>query len=115
MNANSERILTYMFENRRQYCIPVYQRNYDWKRDNCVTLFDDIKNLINTEKKHFLGTIVQVSLEEKNGIKRYLIIDGQQRFTTLFLLIKALRDSTVKESEQELCDEKLLNNDKFKD
>lgn len=115
MNANSERILTYMFENRRQYSIPVYQRNYDWKRDNCVTLFDDIKNLINTEKKHFLGTIVQVSLDEKNGIKRYLIIDGQQRFTTLFLLIKALRDSTVKESEQELCDEKLFNIDKFKD
>jgi uncharacterized protein with ParB-like and HNH nuclease domain len=54
MNANSERILTYMFENRRQYCIPVYQRNYDWKRDNCVTLFDDIKNLINTEKNTFL-------------------------------------------------------------
>lgn len=115
MNANSERILNYMFENRRQYSIPVYQRNYDWKKDNCETLFFDVKNLINTEKKHFLGTIVQVSLEEKNGIKRYLIIDGQQRFTTLFLLIKALRDSTENEVEQEICDTKLFNIDKFKD
>ncbi len=115
MQSSTERIITYMFENRRQYTIPVYQRNYDWNKDNCETLFQDIKNLVHSEKKHFLGTIVQVQLEEKNGIKRYLIIDGQQRFTTLFLFIKALRDCSSREMDQEACDEKLFNIDKFKD
>lgn len=115
MQSSTERILTYMFENRRQYTIPVYQRNYDWNKDNCETLFKDIKNLVNSEKKHFLGTVVQVQLEERNGIKRYLIIDGQQRFTTLFLFIKALRDCSTREMDQEACDEKLFNIDKFKD
>ena len=115
MQSSTERILSYMFENRRQYTIPVYQRNYDWNKDNCETLFIDIKNLVNADKKHFLGTIVQVQLEEKNGIKRYLIIDGQQRFTTLFLFIKALRDCSDREMDKEACDEKLFNIDKFKD
>ena len=41
--------------------IPVYQRNYDWSEENCSRLLDDIKTIIDTGEKHFLGTIVFMS------------------------------------------------------
>lgn len=73
--------------------IPVYQRNYDWSEENCNRLLDDIKTIIDTGEKHFLGTIVFMA--PKGGgfaLKEYTIIDGQQRLTTLMLLLKALAD-----------------------
>lgn len=76
--------------------IPVYQRNYDWSEENCNRLLDDIKTIIDTGEKHFLGTIVFMA--PKSGgfaLKEYTIIDGQQRLTTLMLLLKALADISL--------------------
>jgi uncharacterized protein with ParB-like and HNH nuclease domain len=68
------------------YCIiPVYQRNYDWKIDNCKLLFKDIMGLIDIDRKHFCGSIVSIA-ENDNRI----IIDGQQRLTTISLLLIAI-------------------------
>lgn len=53
------------------------------------------------ERSHFLGTIVQVQQDEEGGIKKYIIIDGQQRMTTVYLLLKALYDSTTDEVDKE--------------
>ncbi len=92
MKAEPEYLIELMFDNRRQYQIPVYQRNYDWKKDNCLELFNDVKNAYDLEKTHFLGTVVQVQQDEYNGIKRYIIIDGQQRMTSIYLFLKALYD-----------------------
>lgn len=70
-----------------KFVIPVYQRNYDWKLENCQRLMDDLVELHDTEKNtHFFGSIVvkpTVSAEE-------VIIDGQQRLTTLSLLFLAI-------------------------
>lgn len=46
--------------NRILFRIPVYQRNYDWSVANCNRLLDDIKTIIDTGEKHFLGTIVYI-------------------------------------------------------
>lgn len=90
-----------MFDNKRQYQIPVYQRNYDWKKNSCLTLFNDIIDAYKNSRSHFLGSIVQVQQDEDNGIKRFIIIDGQQRMTSVYLLLKALydlaEDETVKD------------------
>ena len=106
MKAEPEHLIDLMFDNKRQYQIPVYQRNYDWKKDNCLELFNDILSAYDNEKSHFMGTIVQVQQDEENGIKRYIIIDGQQRMTSIYLLLKALYDladnETVKESLEDL-------------
>lgn len=74
--------------------IPVYQRNYDWKQEHVRRLLDDVKTIIETGNKHFLGTIVHMDDSAKllGSIRQYIIIDGQQRLTTMMLLLNALAD-----------------------
>ena len=73
------------------YTIPDFQRPYSWSRDHCETLWDDFTTFLETDPsnqddKYFLGNIV--IHPKQNG--KYAVIDGQQRLTTLLLLIKAL-------------------------
>lgn len=100
MKAEPEKLIDLMFDNKRQYQIPVYQRNYDWKKDNCIALFKDVLGAYDKEKTHFLGTIVQVQQDEENGIKHFIIIDGQQRMTSIYLLLKALYDLAEKDEDK---------------
>ena len=77
--------------NKVLFRIPVYQRNYDWGEANCRRLLEDVQHIIETGDKHFLGTIVFMAA--KSGgftLQEYTIIDGQQRLTTLMILLKAL-------------------------
>lgn len=104
MKAENLELLDLMFDNKRQYQIPVYQRNYDWKKDNCLELFNDIISAYINEKSHFLGTVVQVQQDEENGIKKYIIIDGQQRYTSIYLLLKALYDLSDGDDKETLKD-----------
>ena len=88
MEAHNNNIEEFLGANKTVFVVPVYQRNYDWKKDNCQQLFDDIVTVINTGKEHFLGTIcfkVYTSRERS-------IIDGQQRLTSITLLLKAIYD-----------------------
>lgn len=86
-----------MTKNKRQFRIPVYQRNYDWKFENCEKLFRDIVECSQENKIHFIGTIVYLNYCNSSALDDCLIIDGQQRITTLVLLIKALRDIAIKQ------------------
>lgn len=73
---------------RMQLIIPVYQRNYDWTIDNCNQLFNDLVKLKNSNRpKHFFGSIV-TTVADTIGNNR-LVIDGQQRITTISLLLIA--------------------------
>lgn len=70
--------------------IPVYQRNYDWKVENCARLFDDLVETIREERpSHFFGSIVY---KDEGAIGEATIIDGQQRLTTVNLLFLALHN-----------------------
>ncbi|MBQ7706104.1 MAG: DUF262 domain-containing protein [Selenomonadaceae bacterium] len=72
--------------------IPVYQRNYDWKKSHCEQLFADLEHLIKKEKpEHFIGTVVYKE-REKDTFTEQIIIDGQQRITSVILLAKAVYD-----------------------
>ena len=73
--------------------IPVYQRNYDWDVDNCQQLFADLETITVTQKDHFIGSIVYISIGTATE-PYYNIIDGQQRITSVMLFLKALHDST---------------------
>lgn len=86
----SEFMMTSFFQSGK-IVIPLYQRNYDWSKQNCKQLLDDIERLIENSgknKKHFTGAIIFTN----SGLNR-VIIDGQQRITTVQLLLLALRDS----------------------
>ncbi len=88
--------------NKVLFRIPVYQRNYDWSESNCNRLLDDIYGIMQSGDKHFLGTIVFVAAKSGGfALQEYIIIDGQQRLTTLMLILKAL--SVVAESVGDDC------------
>lgn len=94
MDANKAWMLSdFIGTNKVQFQIPVYQRNYDWSEANCNRLLDDIKAIIETGDKHFIGTIVFMTAKNSGfSLKHYTIIDGQQRLTTMMLILKALSD-----------------------
>ena len=70
--------------------IPVYQRNYDWRPKQCEQLFNDLVQIIKKDRKtHFFGSIV-TSSANKGGKSDYLVIDGQQRITTISILFTAM-------------------------
>lgn len=88
--------------NKVLFRIPVYQRNYDWSESNCNRLLDDIYGIMQSGDKHFLGTIVFMAAKSGGfALQEYIIIDGQQRLTTLMLILKAL--SVVAESAGDDC------------
>ena len=101
-------------KNLRQYSIPVYQRNYEWSAEQCEKLFDDIIHAHRLDRYHFTGSVVYSLLKTENKIDYYVIIDGQQRLTTIYILIKALIDVAEMENEKEELRAVLLNVDKFK-
>ena len=71
----------------RELIIPVYQRNYDWKSKHCAQLLDDLAALIREDRgAHFFGSVVG----DPESTFRWVVIDGQQRLTTVSLLMLAL-------------------------
>ena len=92
MRADKNKLFSreFLYGGEIEFVIPVYQRNYSWEIEQCEKLLDDIRKLYEDERKgHFLGSIVAKSeMDVKRNIK-YTIIDGQQRLTSIFLMIKA--------------------------
>lgn len=90
MKGSECRLIEYMEGAKKRFIIPVYQRNYDWKTENCKQLFDDlIKIIVNSRRSHFFGSIVSVYNPSGRNTE-FLVIDGQQRLTTVSLLFLAM-------------------------
>ena len=92
MEAKQNSIPKFMQQQDAKFFIPVYQRNYDWKYEQCKQLFSDILKSGSDDKiaTHFIGSIVYIQLNLITGSPELTIIDGQQRLTTLTLFIAAL-------------------------
>ena len=91
----SETRLRALFEGQQHYVIPLFQRPYSWQHNDWETLWTDIIETyrFNPVGGHFLGPIVSKSLPgTPEGVSPYIVIDGQQRLTTLSIVIAALRD-----------------------
>lgn len=84
----------------KQYLIPVYQRLYSWELPQCQRLWNDIVVMQKENREgHFLGSIVCIAEKTApTGVQKYMVIDGQQRLTTLTLILIALRDSITDDS-----------------
>ena len=90
MKGSECRLIEYMEGSKKRFIIPVYQRNYDWKTENCKQLFDDlVKVRKNKRRSHFFGSLVSV-YEPSGRNTEFLVIDGQQRLTTVSLLFLAM-------------------------
>lgn len=93
MRADETQLLKFM-NGPKQFIIPIYQRTYSWTLKECKQLWEDITKAGNDNKisSHFLGSIVYVEkgLFQISTIPKLLLIDGQQRLTTISLLLSAL-------------------------
>ena len=96
----------------KQFLIPVYQRYYSWDIEQCERLWNDIVEMQKKNKQgHFVGSIVNIAEKAMpTGVQKYMIIDGQQRMTTLTLLLIALRDYAVSHPEDTTINSKRIDN-----
>lgn len=90
MKGTEAKLIEFMDGSKKRFIIPVYQRNYDWKTENCKQLYDDLVKVIRHKRKsHFFGSVVSV-YNPDGRYSEYLVIDGQQRLTTVSLLLLAM-------------------------
>ncbi|WP_154429099.1 DUF262 domain-containing protein [Helicobacter pylori] len=95
------------------FSIPVYQRNYTWEEENCEKLLQDIVSISQNKKTHFMGSITYILhlIDEEKSLRQlqeFVIIDGQQRVTTIMLLLKAIETKIQNEGIKKEIDN-LLN------
>mgnify|MGYP001940854026 CR=1 FL=1 len=104
MKGTTNPILNAFDGNHKELFIPVYQRNYDWQIKQCERLFQDLEDIIAVDrKKHFFGAVVG-----KPESWKWIVIDGQQRLTTVSLLMlalaNALREGDIESDDDELAE-----------
>ncbi|MGL2488836.1 GmrSD restriction endonuclease domain-containing protein [Helicobacter pylori] len=120
MEAKATTLLRFFEENQsNQFVIPIYQRLYSWKKEQCEQLWDDIIKIGGNDKMngHFIGSILYV-LDGNTPSSPLLIIDGQQRLTTITLLLIALKNHSsdevkiLEEFSRKKIESYLINSDK---
>jgi hypothetical protein len=84
-----------LLSNSEQLEVPDFQRNYAWVADNVDSLHDDIMIAMDSEKDHFMGSTILMAKPDVADKRHYLVVDGQQRLTTLFMYLAVLRDKVV--------------------
>lgn len=108
MKADSIHLFDFLGNGKTIFEIPVFQRNYEWDKEQCEQLFRDLENAAQTGTDHFIGAIVYVTETGNKMSHIYRIIDGQQRLTSLTLLLKALA-AADKQDQAEIEEEYLTN------
>ncbi|WRC62500.1 DUF262 and DUF1524 domain-containing protein [Helicobacter pylori] len=114
MKAGDATLLGFFEENQNnQFVIPIYQRVYSWEKEQCEQLWDDIIKIGGNDQMngHFIGSILYV-LDGNTHSSPLLIIDGQQRLTTITLLLIALRNHSSDEVKRKEIESYLINSNK---
>lgn len=91
----------------------MYQRNYEWSKEQCKKLFEDIVQTAKRNQLHFTGSIVFQLLAPIKGINNSTVIDGQRRLTTIYILLRALVDMAESDAEKAMPMAALFNSDQF--
>jgi uncharacterized protein with ParB-like and HNH nuclease domain len=100
-----------MLEGTKQYLVPLFQRPYSWDAKEWKILWADLADLceVDDPRPHFMGSIVTMpTVSVPEGVSKYLLIDGQQRLTTIFVLLALLRDLAKSNNQPHLAEE--INN-----
>jgi len=110
MEAKAANLLKFL-SSRHQLVIPIYQRTYSWTRSQCQQLWTDIVRVTSDEtvQAHFIGSVVyiQEGIYQITTIPQMLVIDGQQRLTTVSILLLALAN-TIGDEEKYSIDRATL-------
>lgn len=100
-----------IIEGTKQYVVPLFQRTYSWDKKEWEILWNDLCELCEAEnpKNHFIGSIVNLpTISVPEGVSKYLLIDGQQRLTTVFIVLTLLKDKSLEDGNKEFAEE--INN-----
>ncbi len=111
MKADAMKLLDFIGKSQeKQFVIPIYQRVYSWEKEQCKQLWDDIIKIGGNDKMngHFIGSILYVR-DDNTHSSPLLIIDGQQRLTTITLLFIALRNRSSDEVKRKKMESYLIN------
>jgi len=88
-----DKFIQHMIDGSTQFLIPIFQRTYRWKQSHCYQLLSDIQRMAcaTKDENHFAGSIVLISSTgSSSSVSKWLVIDGQQRLTTLLILVSAI-------------------------
>lgn len=100
MKANDTSLRVFL-EGGKQFVVPLFQRTYSWKRANIGRLWDDLRAATDERGEdplatHFFGSFVTMPIESSaSKVARFVIIDGQQRLVTTFVLLAAIRNRVI--------------------
>lgn len=97
MEAGPVHIIQY-FDGSKQGVIPLFQRPYSWEQSNWETLWEDVMAQYDDKEpsSHFMGALVTVPVKSVPvGVSKHLVIDGQQRLTTISILLAAIREKAA--------------------
>ena len=97
-----------IIEGTKQYVVPLCQRPYSWEKKEWDVLWEDLIWLCENEEptSHFIGSIVTMpTVSVPEGVSKFLLIDGQQRLTTIFILLTLLRDAAKSKGDNDLAQE----------
>ena len=112
MRAQEQTVLNLIGGLDKVFIIPPFQRNYEWSTDECEELFKDIEIAYQTGKTHYLGNVVYYEGRNSGAsYNEYILVDGQQRITTILLLLCAIRDIIEDESVVDSINKRYLKND----
>ncbi len=104
MKASEVNLVDFLSRTDTQFIIPVYQRNYDWGKTQCEQLLKDIIEVGKTKSPHFIGSIVFIHDGiYTSGVKELVIIDGQQRLTTITLIFTAIYRTALENNDAALA------------
>lgn len=106
MNASSQSLVELIQPSSLRFVVPVYQRPYSWDREHCEQLWDDILAVgKRPDGRHFTGSVVWVQdgVMAASGVTPRLLIDGQQRVTTVTLLLVALAEYAQAHADRDLA------------
>jgi uncharacterized protein with ParB-like and HNH nuclease domain len=113
MKATDSKIRSFIGNSERVFLIPPFQRNYTWSNEQCEELFDDIITSIKKQKTHYIGNIVYfVGKDSSASFLQYILVDGQQRITSILLLLSAIRNYLPSDDYDRMAiDKKYLTNE----
>ncbi len=113
MKASDSKVSKFIGGNEGVFIIPPFQRNYTWSKEQCNELFEDIISAIKKNKSHYIGNIVYyIGKNNTASFSEYVLIDGQQRITSILLLLCALKNQLSNEDyDKRVINKKYLLNE----
>lgn len=112
MKATETTVLKFIGGEDKVFIIPPFQRNYEWSEEQCKELFNDIRQAYKSSKTHYLGNILYYIGENNSAsFDEFILVDGQQRVTTILLLLCAIRDISTEEELKKVINRKYLKNE----